>query len=142
MDMSVALLGALVPDVDHAKSFIGRALYPISYPLSKIVVHRGLTHSLIFALFIAAVTYLVIDGFGVNYIYAYAFSVGYMSHIFADMITAGGTEFLFPYRKRIGLPLIKTGSQIENLIAVTLTLIVLYVMLDDLNLFQNGVTEK
>lgn len=41
------ILGSFLPDIDHERSFIGRILFPISYPLNRNFGHRNITHSLL-----------------------------------------------------------------------------------------------
>ena len=43
----MALASALLPDLDHPQSLLGRQLPWISGPLSRLFGHRGFTHSLL-----------------------------------------------------------------------------------------------
>ncbi len=43
----MALASALLPDLDHPRSLLGRQLPWISGPLSRLFGHRGFTHSLL-----------------------------------------------------------------------------------------------
>jgi inner membrane protein len=43
----VAVLGALMPDIDIPKSFIGKIFWFISIPLERKFGHRTITHSLL-----------------------------------------------------------------------------------------------
>jgi len=45
--MILCAFAALLPDIDHPTSTLGRRIYPISKLISSIFGHRGLTHSLI-----------------------------------------------------------------------------------------------
>ena len=90
-----ALIGALLPDIDHPKSWLGRRLPLLSLPLSAIFGHRGITHSLlavvgvVWALHQALTQWAAIHhghwrwiGMGV--------AVGYLSHLLGDFATHGG----------------------------------------------------
>lgn len=122
IDLGVALVAALLPDIDHHKSFVGRVFFFISFWMKIFVGHRNLTHSFAFALLLFSVAYLTVDYFSWNYIYAYAFLVGYLSHIFADYIVSGGVQLFFPYQKKYSLNLFVTGDLVEYILIGVLTL--------------------
>ena len=42
-----AVLGSIIPDIDHPRSVIGKLFLPISIPLERRYGHRAVTHSLI-----------------------------------------------------------------------------------------------
>jgi inner membrane protein len=46
--ISVTILGSLLPDIDHTKSWIGKSVYPIAKWLSRNYGHRTITHSIFF----------------------------------------------------------------------------------------------
>lgn len=105
-----AVAGALLPDIDHPKSWVGRRLRIISVPLSAMVGHRGLTHSLL----AVAAGIVVLYGYGLRG-EAAPLVVGYLSHLAADALTPGGVPLLWPYRKHFKLGLFRTGSATEYL---------------------------
>jgi len=120
--LGMAVLGSLVPDIDHPGSFVGRRLFFISYPLSALTGHRTVTHSLAgaAALTLAAAALMKLAG-----VYsaglAAAFAAGYLSHLLADCLTKGGVPLFWPAPVRFGLKLIRTGSIAEwALLVVTL----------------------
>ena len=45
--VAVCAIGALLPDIDHPSSWVGRRLRVISRPLAATIGHRGITHSLV-----------------------------------------------------------------------------------------------
>ena len=97
----MALASALLPDLDHPRSLLGRQLPWISGPLSRLFGHRGFTHSLL-AVGMGAVKDALI--------------VGYLSHLLGDWLTPMGIPLLWPWRRRFrlpGLPL-KSGGGYER----------------------------
>ena len=98
-------LGALVPDIDQASSTLGSKCKPIGWLLQ----HRGVTHSLLFALLCAA-------------IYPYL-GLGVLSHILLDMCNRRGVMLLWPFRRQIGVPFldVKTGGLFELLLRIAMT---------------------
>ena len=45
--LGLATIGAMLPDIDHPSSWIGRRLRLISRPLAATFGHRGVTHSMV-----------------------------------------------------------------------------------------------
>ncbi|MGE5478674.1 MAG: metal-dependent hydrolase [Bacteroidales bacterium] len=106
--LGAAVLGALLPDIDHPQSWAGRKLRIISVPLALVVGHRGITHS---ALAVAGcLAAMVLLGTGWM---AAPIAIGYLSHLLADSLTPSGVPFLWPSRRRFTLNVCETGSFIE-----------------------------
>jgi len=105
-------LGALLPDVDHRKSHAGQIIPLISIPLSWFFEHRGITHSATFVVFCV----FLMQTYYPNQAWIYAILIGYVSHIFSDMLTAKGVRLFWPLKSRIGIPLITTGNTGESFI--------------------------
>jgi inner membrane protein len=110
--MGIAAVGALVPDIDHPKSQLGRMLPQVSMAVAKIFGHRGITHS-----FFALVGFMI---FGFAYGEAWggfvgALCIGYLSHLLADAMTHSGIPLLWPLKIKCRLPYIhfKTGGAVE-----------------------------
>jgi inner membrane protein len=113
--LAAATLGSLLPDIDHPNSWAGRKLKLVSVPLSLLVGHRGVTHSLL-----AVVAGLALLGtMGVGFVAA-PLVVGYLSHLAADMVTPSGVPLLWPNRRRFALPLCTTGGVVEILLVAGL----------------------
>lgn len=113
---SVAMLGAVVPDLDEpladswdripAGSIIGKILYPL------LGGHRMISHSLL-GLWIMnklaeyvlnwAKSFLIVD----IEIVKWCFLIGYASHLILDSITREGVPWLFPIPIKLGFPPIK-----------------------------------
>ncbi|MEJ1976922.1 MAG: metal-dependent hydrolase [Acetobacteraceae bacterium] len=114
--LGLAVAGSLLPDVDHPQSWIGRRSRPVSTAIASVLGHRGVTHSALAVLGLAAL--LVHAGHwrgGVS-----AVAVGYLSHLAADMLTPRGLRLAWPLRRTWGLPLCRTGSPMEPIIVLAL----------------------
>ncbi len=109
-DYVVVSIAALLPDVDHSSSFLGKRTKIFSF-----LKHRGLTHSILglvllyYILYALKIYYFPQIGPFINYIL-----IGCGSHIFLDMLTPSGIRLFYPLKKRVKIPLIKTGSAWEN----------------------------
>ncbi|UNH31969.1 metal-dependent hydrolase [Moellerella wisconsensis] len=118
------LLGALLPDIDHPSSIIGRLFRVISVPIFKLCGHRGFTHSFIAWGLLILFCYTGIPAEWVlpNDLLQ-AFLLGYFSHLIADMLTPAGVPLLWPLPRRFRLPILrgKTNKKAERFIAVLLT---------------------
>ena len=101
--------GALIPDLCHTKSKIGR-----KFPF---------THSLLFLLIIyfLATTYIPNDSLSIGLL------VGMASHLILDAGTVNGIKFLFPASIKVRLPFyVKTGSTGEQVVLAALTVVTCY----------------
>lgn len=106
--LGAAVLGSLLPDIDHPQSWAGRKMRAISVPLSLLVGHRGITHSAVAV--VAGLALLLVMGMGWM---AAPVVVGYLSHLLADSLTPSGVPLLWPSRRRFTLNLCQTGSVTE-----------------------------
>jgi len=128
-----AVLGAIMPDVDHPKSIIGKLLFPISIPIERRYGHRTMTHSLfgwaiftiIFAVLIGLISFLPqLTEWGWSDLpirWIAAFSIGYFSHLILDMFNRRGSQMFWPDPGRDVIPRNpkfrpESGSRIEVLI--------------------------
>lgn len=127
--LGLAAGAALLPDIDsdeaeirqitgtaRSKGIVGRV---VSWLTRLFGGHRALTHTLLAWGIVTLWAGLYFRGGGL----AVAVSVGYLSHLLADMLTARGVPLLWPvYRKRLHLLpaaiAIRTGSTIETLTVV------------------------
>lgn len=129
--------GALLPDIDNARSTLGRKMGLISKEIQHLAGHRTLFHSLL-GLLIGSllaigleqvVTYiLVVHGYVVSaslvessHLVFFAVLFGCVMHIAADALTLGGVPLLWPDRKRFGFPpdahmRFRTGTWPEHVI--------------------------
>jgi inner membrane protein len=129
INIGMAALGALMPDIDHPKSYISTKL-PGGTVMPRFVEHRGATHTVEAAFLITALVgglaYWITD----SYWPGIAFFIGYISHLFADTLTVSGIKWSrfssFHPRGKI-----RTGTRGEGLvlILVTFTTLVLFAYL-------------
>ncbi len=114
--LGLAILGSLLPDIDHPKSWLGKRLRPISSGVASALGHRGVTHS---AVAVAACAWALLRG-GAPHWVVDPLAVGYLSHLAADLLTPGGLRLAWPLRRTWALPLCKTGSPFEPLVVALL----------------------
>ena len=112
--LALAAAGSLLPDIDHPNSWVGRRSRPISTAIAAALGHRGLTHSAVAVIGLVA---LLLDA-GYRQGTVSALTVGYLSHLAADMLTPRGLRLAWPFRKSWGLPLCRTGSPMETIIVI------------------------
>jgi inner membrane protein len=125
------ILGALMPDIDWYKSILGKILFPISFIIYKIFGHRTITHSflglLLFNILLKYIITILIKTQYLNYtITSYAhihFSIGYLTHLFSDMLTYKGVPLLYPYQKNYNFAKIPTKKIPDKLVTSILTIL-------------------
>ena len=123
----VAAMGGLLPDIDRPKSALGRRIPFISIPLSYLVGHRGVTHSLMAV--VVMLILLPIAAFTMDTRIALLVApvcLGYLSHIAGDAMTPSGVPLLWPKRKRYTLNLFKTTSLLESVFVGVFTISVVF----------------
>lgn len=124
-----ALLTALLPDIDHPRSVLGQRLKWISQPIARVFGHRGFTHSL-FAIIAAALLFQfkAPASWFIPTVVLHSMTVGYLSHLLADMLTPMGVPLLWPCRWRFRLPLLnsQSGNQLERMLCIALITLVIY----------------
>jgi len=100
----LSIVGSLIPDID----IIWGRYFKNNFWFS----HRGFTHHFIIPLFLlfSAMFY---ENLGFILL---PVSIGYFSHLLADLLTINGLPLFFSYYPRISLKLLKTGSIIEYFI--------------------------
>jgi inner membrane protein len=99
-----AVLGSLLPDIDHADSTIGRRLVVVSLPIQLLVGHRGATHSLLAAGVAGAAAAFAAAAFMQSLLGGLAvglgLAAGYVSHPLLDAATPHGVRLLAPFSQR------------------------------------------
>ncbi len=131
-----AVLGSIIPDIDHPRSTIGRIFSFISVPLERRYGHRTITHSLI-GCAIATVIFAFCVLFGIwilgfiwdldfgiwifTWRWIAAFSISYFSHLILDMFNPRGSQMFWPDPGRDVIPKDpkfrpRSGARIEVLI--------------------------
>jgi inner membrane protein len=129
MAVSAGIAGAaaLLPDLDDPHSKLGRLVAPASWAVKVTVGHRGPLHSLLGAVVVTLLAAFVLR-FWCSYSYVYDHLVplvlaGYISHLVMDSLNPQGVPWLWPVKKHLGLPLVKTGSFLERIAVVPAMLI-------------------
>jgi inner membrane protein len=140
----VAAVGALVPDIDNARSTFGRHMGIVSKEIQKHAGHRTIFHSLVGLAIAGAVVFAA--EWGVAYFFQtqgwsrtaealvaqvalIALLVGYGLHLVADSLTLGGVPWLWPLHKRFGFPpkrswRFRSGSRMEPVVVVAVSVAV------------------
>lgn len=96
------VLGSLLPDIDHPKSFIGKHNQLVSQVTNKTLGHRGATHSLVVAFGI----YFIFLFIAKKYFSASAMLtpfwtlVGYLLHLVEDSFSKNGIHWFWPLSKK------------------------------------------
>jgi membrane-bound metal-dependent hydrolase YbcI (DUF457 family) len=137
--------GALLPDIDNARSTLGRKFGVISKEIQRVAGHRTIMHSLLGLVLVAllaiglerVVIYLLgLQGYVVpadlistSHLVFAGMLFGYVMHIAADALTLGGVPLFWPNRKRYGFPpnphmRFRTGDWPEHVIVWTFMILV------------------
>ena len=127
--MIVAVIGAMIPDIDHPKSLIGKLFPFISIPLERKFGHRTFTHSFAGALVFTVMFAVVAFGIklipsqtpvsiGLVYRWIAAFGIGFVSHLCLDMFNKQGSQLMWPNTGRDVIPKnikyrLESGSKAE-----------------------------
>ncbi|MEH0153623.1 metal-dependent hydrolase [Limibacter armeniacum] len=92
---------ALLPDVDHRSSLIGKLFYPVAKYLDTHYGHRTITHSFPALVAVTAMVLLVENALELSHhAYALIACLAYLSHLVFDMCTRAGIPFFIPFTKR------------------------------------------
>ncbi|MGE6487536.1 metal-dependent hydrolase [Paenisporosarcina sp. NPDC076898] len=121
--VGAGVIGALLPDICHGGSKIGRTFPLISKLINVIFGHRSFTHSLLFLLIIS----LLLKSFVTNEAVTEGILIGMVSHLVLDMMTRNGIKLLFPFKIRVRFPLTtRTGGTVESLVFAALSVLTVY----------------
>ena len=121
--LGAGVVGALLPDICHGGSKIGRKLPILSKIINMMFGHRTFTHSLLFLMIVAYLLNLFIPSEAVKA----GFLAGMVSHYVLDMATKNGIKLLFPISMTIRFPLTtKTGGKVESVVFSILSLLSFY----------------
>jgi inner membrane protein len=101
----------IIVDIDSKKSKVGNHWF--LRPVQWIFSHRGMIHSLLFAFFSSFIIFLIDKNASLGFL------MGYLSHLFLDLLTREGIFLFWPiYTKRISIFGLKTGGMIEDIFFV------------------------
>jgi endonuclease YncB( thermonuclease family) len=87
---------SMLPDADYPKSWLGHQLGSVSEEINRLFGHRSFLHSLLALLLITLVLGAPLWRITGNLAPAVAIFVGFGSHLFADMMTLGGVQLVWP----------------------------------------------
>jgi inner membrane protein len=97
--ITATLFGSLLPDIDHTKSWIGKAFYPIAKWLSVNYGHRTITHSVFFLIGICLLSFFIEKNFRADYSVSIILFFSVLSHLIFDMVTLQGIPLFYPFYK-------------------------------------------
>jgi inner membrane protein len=97
--ITATLFGSLLPDIDHTKSWIGKAFYPIAKYLSRNYGHRTITHSVFFLIGICILSVFIEKNFRADYSISIILFFSVLSHLIFDMVTLQGIPLFYPFYK-------------------------------------------
>ncbi|EGA89883.1 hypothetical protein GPDM_07530 [Planococcus donghaensis MPA1U2] len=121
--VGAGVVGAVIPDICHSGSKIGRTLPALSKIISRLFGHRTFTHSLLFL----ALTAFILESFVTVEALSAGLLVGMLSHIVLDMATKRGVKLFFPFKWTIRFPVTATtGGASEYLVFSLLSLLTVY----------------
>ncbi len=121
--MTIVLFGSIFPDIDHPESKLGRKAKIFSF----LFEHRGFFHSFIFLILVDIILFLFLKQY---LILIYAFNIGFISHLIADMVNHMGIMPLHPFSKFRIKGFIKTGALMETLLFFILIILDIWKMVN------------
>ena len=121
--VGAGVIGAILPDICHGGSKVGRAFPVVSKVINVLFGHRSFTHSLLFLVIMA----FLMNSFVTNESVTAGVLVGMASHLVLDMATRNGIKLLFPLKIRVRFPLTtRTGGTVEYMVLAALSLLSVY----------------
>ncbi|GAB0169465.1 metal-dependent hydrolase [Lysinibacillus sp. CTST325] len=118
--VGAGVIGALLPDICHGGSKIGRKFPVISKIVNTMFGHRSFTHSLLFLFLVGMLLHTFIPYESISL----GILIGMASHVLLDMGTKKGVKLFFPVSISVRLPLTtKTGSKAEKVVFMLLTML-------------------
>ncbi len=121
--VGAGVIGAVIPDICHGGSKVGRAFPVVSKVINVLFGHRSFTHSLLFLVLMA----ILMNSFVTIESVTAGILVGMASHLVLDMATRNGIKLLFPLKIRVRFPLTtRTGGTVESMVLAALSLLSVY----------------
>lgn len=108
----IALLFALIPDIDHPQSKLGRKIFA-SKIINILFGHRGFFH----AVWIPVALGILI-GIWQGFVYGMAIIIGYLAHLFSDGLTKSGINLIHPIQQLRMQGFVETGGIMEWLLFI------------------------
>lgn len=131
-----AILGSLLPDIDHRNSYIGRKLRITSFIVSKTLGHRSIVHTpLVIFAFSSLLFFLAMQLTGIihdiSLFFVIGTSYGMYSHLFLDMMTRRGIPPLYPLTsKSFRIANFKGGGIGDNIAIISCSILIVLMLLD------------
>lgn len=142
----VCTIGGVFPDIDERHSKVTKKFWIVGWIVSRLSKHRGLFHSLLFALLVSGALYYffsILNGiFGFHLtrgtgsallkeikLLAAWFFVGYVSHLLLDSFTPQGVMWLAPLTKKKIRGKVRTGFLGEKVLVVVLIIAIAILVL-------------
>lgn len=127
--ITTTIICSLLPDIDHTKSMMGKAVYPLAKWLSIHYGHRTITHSLLFLAMVTGISYMLehfqfIGNENRTFELTIIVFFATFSHLLLDMVTIQGIPLFYPfYRNPCVIPAkvelrIRTGNLKQEGIAL------------------------
>ena len=139
--ITATIIGSLLPDIDHTKSWIGKSVFPLAKWLSRNYGHRTITHSIFFLLGVYLLSIFVEKNFREDFSVSTILLFAILSHLIFDMVTVAGIPLFYPfYKNPCVLPAnpdmrIRSGNIRQEGIILFIFCFLSFFMFD---LFQNG----
>ncbi len=83
--ITATIIGSLLPDIDHTKSWIGKSVFPLAKWLSRNYGHRTITHSIFFLLGVYLLSIFVEKNFREDFSVSTILLFAILSHLIFDM---------------------------------------------------------
>ncbi|HEX7064981.1 MAG TPA: metal-dependent hydrolase [Bacillales bacterium] len=116
-------VGAMLPDICHGGSKIGRRIPALARLISFLFGHRTVTHSLLFIV----LTGVFLLKLPLPNEISIGILVGASSHLVLDAATTRGIELFWPVRWKARLPIYThTGGRIESLLFTALCVFIIF----------------
>ncbi len=93
------IIGALLPDIDHTRSIIGKTVFPLAKWLATNYGHRTITHSLLFLFSVYCTSLFFERIFSENLHISTILFFSVFSHLLFDMVTIQGIPLFYPFYK-------------------------------------------
>lgn len=98
--ITATVVFSLLPDADHTRSMIGKALFPVAKWVNQKFGHRTITHSLVFYIGLVALVAALESIFQKTHQYTIICTFATASHLIFDMCTKQGIQLFYPFTKR------------------------------------------
>lgn len=112
-----AVVGSLLPDIDHPNSKINK-YNPFASIMVRLIKHRTLTHSLLWIAIVSLIGVML----KFNTWAILGLNIGILSHLILDMMTVSGVPLLYPCRKNFRIMKLKTNTEHEFVVMSLLIL--------------------